>query len=132
MSILVDRSTRVLVQGITGREGTFHTEQMQAYGTDVVAGVVPGRGGAVHLGVPVFDTVAEAVTATDGLRLFAPPETTVVCFAADGVDLFVLADELADLDEAYQILLELNEPDSLTEAKLAKLTALASRTSGSG
>jgi succinyl-CoA synthetase alpha subunit len=65
MSILVDKDTRLLVQGITGREGTFHTEQMIAYGTNVVAGVTPGKGGGWAVGgVPVFDTVREAVDAT--------------------------------------------------------------------
>jgi succinyl-CoA synthetase alpha subunit len=65
MSILVDRDTRLLVQGITGREGKFHTEQMIAYGTNVVAGVTPGRGGGWAVGgVPIFDTVREAVEAT--------------------------------------------------------------------
>jgi succinyl-CoA synthetase alpha subunit len=65
MSILVNAQTRLLVQGITGREGTFHTEQAIAYGTQVVAGVVPGQGGNTHLGVPVFNTVEQAVRATD-------------------------------------------------------------------
>lgn len=64
MSILVDKNTRLLVQGITGREGTFHTEQMIAYGTNVVAGTRPGKGGSTHLGVPIFDTVAQAVKET--------------------------------------------------------------------
>ena len=64
MSILVDQNTRLLVQGITGREGTFHTEQMLAYGTNVVAGVTPGKGGQTVLGVPVFNTVREAMEAT--------------------------------------------------------------------
>lgn len=65
MSILVDKSTRLVVQGITGREGTFHTEQMIAYGTNVVAGVTPGKGGGWAVGgVPIFDTVREAVEAT--------------------------------------------------------------------
>ena len=64
MSILVDKDTRLLVQGITGREGRFHTEQMVEYGTQVVAGTVPGRGGQAVAGVPVFDTVAEAVAKT--------------------------------------------------------------------
>jgi succinyl-CoA synthetase alpha subunit len=65
MSILIGRETRLLVQGMTGREGTFHTEQMQAFGTNVVAGVSPGKGGTTHLGVPVFNTVADAIDATD-------------------------------------------------------------------
>ncbi|NLE76779.1 MAG: succinate--CoA ligase subunit alpha, partial [Chloroflexi bacterium] len=64
MSILVNRATRLLVQGITGREGTFHTRQMIQYGTQVVGGVSPGKGGEKVEGVPVFDTVAEAVQAT--------------------------------------------------------------------
>ncbi len=61
MSILIDKSTRLVVQGITGGEGSFHTEQMIEYGTKVVAGVTPGKGGSKHLNVPVFNTVAEAV-----------------------------------------------------------------------
>ena len=61
MSILVDEKTRVVVQGLTGREGSFHAQQMIDYGTKVVAGVTPGKGGTKHLGVPVFNTVAEAV-----------------------------------------------------------------------
>ncbi len=65
MSILVNRSTRLLVQGITGREGEFHTRQMQEYGTNVVAGVTPGKGGGWVSGIPVFDTVHEAVNATE-------------------------------------------------------------------
>ena len=64
MSILVDKNTRLLVQGITGREGNFHTKNSIDYGTNVVAGVTPGRGGEHTLGVPVFDTVKEAVSAT--------------------------------------------------------------------
>jgi succinyl-CoA synthetase alpha subunit len=65
MSILVDRETRLIVQGITGREGEFHTQQMLEYGTNVVAGVTPGKGGGWVAGVPVFDTIHEAVTATE-------------------------------------------------------------------
>jgi succinyl-CoA synthetase alpha subunit len=65
MAILVDEDTRLLVQGITGREGSFHTAQMRAYGTNVVAGVTPGKGGTDVDGVPVFDTVSEAVAATN-------------------------------------------------------------------
>ncbi|MCK4557481.1 MAG: succinate--CoA ligase subunit alpha [Candidatus Aminicenantes bacterium] len=61
MSIIIDEKTRVVVQGITGGEGTFHTQKMQEYGTAVVAGVTPGKGGTTHLGVPVYNTVADAV-----------------------------------------------------------------------
>jgi len=75
MSILVDQETRVLIQGLTGREGSFHAEQMLAYGTKVVAGVTPGKGGQSHLGLPVFNRVAEAIEATgaDTSCLFVPP-----------------------------------------------------------
>ena len=82
MSILVDSTTRVVVQGITGREGSFHTEQMQALGTKVVAGTSPGKGGTTHLGVPVFNTVADAVEATGATAsgIFVPAP-----FAADAI-----------------------------------------------
>ena len=61
MSILVDKNTRLVVQGFTGKEGSFHAEQMIAYGTNVIGGVTPGKGGTSHLDRPVFDTVASAV-----------------------------------------------------------------------
>lgn len=79
MSILIDQNTRLLVQGITGREGQFHTARMLEYGTNVVGGVTPGKGGLSVHGVPVFDTVAEAVRATgaDASVLFVPPRLTL-------------------------------------------------------
>ena len=82
MSVLVDKKTRVVVQGLTGREGSFHAEQMIAYGTKVVAGVTPGKGGTKHLGVPVFNTVADAArkTGANASVVFVPPP-----FAADAV-----------------------------------------------
>jgi succinyl-CoA synthetase alpha subunit len=82
MSILIDSSTRVIVQGITGREGSFHAEQMQALGTKVVGGTSPGKGGTTHVGVPVFNTVADAVDATGATAsgIFVPPP-----FAADAI-----------------------------------------------
>ncbi|HWP31541.1 MAG TPA: succinate--CoA ligase subunit alpha [Fimbriimonadales bacterium] len=82
MAILIDETTRVLVQGITGREGTFHTEQMLEYGTQVVAGVTPGKGGQTHLGVPVFDFVKEAVekTGANASVIFVPAR-----WAADAI-----------------------------------------------
>ena len=82
MSILLTRESRVLVQGLTGREGSFHTEQMKAYGTNIVAGVSPGKGGTTHLGIPVFDTVADArhETGADVSGIFVPAP-----FAADAI-----------------------------------------------
>ncbi|HLQ35926.1 MAG TPA: succinate--CoA ligase subunit alpha [Chloroflexota bacterium] len=82
MSILVDNSTKVVVQGITGREGSFHTGQMRLFGTNVVAGVTPGKGGGEHEGVPLFDSVAEAVarTGANASAIFVPPP-----FAADAI-----------------------------------------------
>jgi succinyl-CoA synthetase alpha subunit len=82
MSILVDKNTRVVMQGITGREGSFHAQQMIEYGTKLVAGVTPGKGGTKHLGVPVFNTVADAVreTGANAAIAFVPPP-----FAADGI-----------------------------------------------
>ena len=64
MSILIDETTPVIVQGFTGRIGSFHAEEMMAYGTKVVGGVTPGKGGTTHLGKPVFNTVKDAVSAT--------------------------------------------------------------------
>ena len=77
MAIWIDSSTRVLVQGITGKEGSFHTAQCVEYGTRVVAGVTPGKGGTEHQGIPVFDTVREAVdaTAVDASAIFVPPRS---------------------------------------------------------
>jgi succinyl-CoA synthetase alpha subunit len=82
MSILIGKSTRVICQGVTGAQGTFHTEQAIAYGTLMVGGTSPGKGGATHLGLPVFDTVAEAVEATrpDASVMYVPPP-----FAADAI-----------------------------------------------
>jgi succinyl-CoA synthetase alpha subunit len=82
MSILLNRASKVLVQGMTGSEGSFHTQQMLDFGTQVVAGVSPGKGGTKHLGLPVFDTVREAVEATgaDTAGVFVPP-----AFAADAI-----------------------------------------------
>ena len=82
MSILVNSDTRLLVQGITGREGEFHARQMMDYGTKVVAGVTPGKGGQTVAGVPVFDTVREAVEATgaNATIIFVP-----AAFAADAI-----------------------------------------------
>ena len=82
MSILVDENTRVICQGFTGRQGTFHSKQAIEYGTNLVGGVTPGRGGEVHLGLPVFDTVHDAVreTAADATMIYVPAP-----FAADAI-----------------------------------------------
>ncbi len=82
LSILVNKDTRLIVQGITGNEGTFHTQQMIEYGTNVIGGVTPGKGGATHEGVPVFNTVADAVreTGANASVIYVPPP-----FAADAI-----------------------------------------------
>jgi succinyl-CoA synthetase alpha subunit len=82
MAVLIDENTRVICQGITGAQGTFHTEQAIAYGTRMVGGVTPGKGGTEHLGLPVFDTVREARAATgaDASVIYVPPP-----FAADAI-----------------------------------------------
>ncbi len=82
MAVLVDAATKVICQGFTGRQGTFHSEQAIAYGTKMVGGVSPGKGGSEHLGLPVFDTVQDAVAATgaDASVIYVPPP-----FAADAI-----------------------------------------------
>src|SRR3989442_15601610 len=82
MSVLIDKSTRLLVQGLTGREGPFHAKQAAAYGTTVVGGVTPGKGGSTHEGWPIFDTVHDSVreTGANASVIFVPPP-----FGADAV-----------------------------------------------
>ena len=98
MSILIDKSTRLVVQGITGREGTFHTRQCVAYGTKVVAGVTPGKGGMTHEGIPVFNTVVEAVDkeGANASVIFVPSAyaaDTIMEAASAGVALIVCITE---------------------------------------
>ena len=117
MSVLVDEDTRVVVQGITGGEGKFHTEQMMEYGTNVVAGAVPGKGGQEVAGVPVYDTVARAADEedADASVVFVPP-----AFAGDAlfeaidadVDLVVAITEGIPTQDVSRVYRRLNETDT--------------------
>ena len=112
MSILVDKNTRLIVQGITGREGTFHTLEAKAYGTNVVGGVTPGKGGSTHEGIPVFNTVTQArqKTGANALVIFVPPPfaADAIMEAADaGIELVVCITEgipTFDMIKAYHYL----------------------------
>jgi succinyl-CoA synthetase alpha subunit len=108
MSILLDSSSRVIVQGITGREGTFHAEQMLAMGTKVVGGTSPGKGGTTHLGVPVFNTVADAVKATgaNATGIFVPPPfaaDAIMEAAASGITLIVCITEGIPIQDMIRV-----------------------------
>jgi succinyl-CoA synthetase alpha subunit len=108
MSILLDSSTKVIVQGITGREGTFHAQQMQMLGTRVVGGTSPGKGGTTHLGVPVFNTVAEGVKATgaaaSGIFVPAPfAPDAIMEAAAAGITLIVCITEGIPIQDMIRV-----------------------------
>jgi len=116
MSILVDKNTKIICQGLTGRQGSFHTEQCLAYGTKVVAGVTPGRGGSEHLGLPVYNTVREAKDATGAtvsmIYVPAPFAADAILEAADaGVELVVCITEgvpVLDMVRAKAVLRDLD------------------------
>ncbi|MRI58066.1 MAG: succinate--CoA ligase subunit alpha [Epsilonproteobacteria bacterium] len=104
MSILVNKDTKVIVQGFTGKEGTFHSEQCMEYGTQIVGGVTPGKGGQTHLGKPVFNTVKDAVEATGATvsMIFVPPAFTadaVMEAAEAGIELAVIITEGAPVKD---------------------------------
>jgi succinyl-CoA synthetase alpha subunit len=116
MSILVDVNSKVICQGLTGRQGTFHTEQCLAYGTKVVAGVTPGRGGSEHIGLPVYNTVRDAKEATDAtvsmIYVPAPFAADAILEAADaGIELIVCITEgvpVLDMVKVKTVLRDLN------------------------
>ena len=112
MAVLVDKNTRLIVQGITGKEGTFHTLQMRDYGTNVVGGVTPGKGGTTHEGIPVFNTVEDAVreTGANASVIYVPPPfaaDAIMEAAAAGIPLVVAITEgipVADMVKAKEFL----------------------------
>jgi succinyl-CoA synthetase alpha subunit len=108
MSILVDKNTRVICQGFTGKQGTFHSEQCLAYGTKLVGGVTPGRGGSTHLGLPVFNTAREAVRETGAtvsmIYVPAPYAADAILEAADaGIELIVCITEGIPVNDMVRV-----------------------------
>ncbi len=118
MSILVNRSTKVITQGFTGAQGTFHTEQAIAYGTRMVGGVTPGKGGSLHLGLPVFDTVAQAREATgaEASVIYVPPvgaADAILEAIAAGIPLIVCITEGIPVQDMVRVRAALEQSDSL-------------------
>ena len=116
MSILVNKDSKIICQGITGSQGSFHTEQCMEYGTQVVAGVTPGRGGSEHLGVPVYNTMAEAVAKTDAdvsmIYVPAPFAAGAILEAADsGVKLVVCITEGIPVNDMVKVKSALRDND---------------------
>jgi succinyl-CoA synthetase alpha subunit len=116
MSVLVNANTRVVCQGLTGKQGTFHTEQCVAYGTKVVAGVTPGRGGESHLGLPVFDTVAQARAATGATvsMIYVPAPfagDAILEAASAGMELVVCITEGVPVLDMVRVKTVLNDTD---------------------
>ena len=127
MSVLIDKDTKVICQGFTGSQGTFHSEQAIAYGTQMVGGVTPGKGGQTHLGLPVFNTVKEAVEATGATAsvIYVPAafcKDSIIEAADAGIELIVCITEgvpvldmvrvKAKLDKSSSRLIGPNCPDS--------------------
>ena len=115
MAIFVDKNTKVICQGFTGQNGTFHSEAAIKYGTNFVGGVTPGKGGTMHLGKPVFDTVEQAVQATgaDATMIFVPPPfaaDAILEAAAAGIRLAVCITEGIPVNDMIKVKQLLNEP----------------------
>jgi len=112
MSILVNRKTKVMVQGITGKEGTFHATQCIEYGTKIVCGVTPGKGGSTHLDRPVFNTVREAVenTGANAALVFVPP-----AYVADAI--------MEDVEEGIELIVAITEGAPVKDIMYAKAYA---------
>jgi succinyl-CoA synthetase alpha subunit len=118
MSILMDNNTRVIVQGITGREGSFHTRNMKAAGTNIVGGVTPGKGGETAEGLPVFDTVSEAIAATGATAscIFVPPAgaaDAIMEAASAGIKLIVCITEGIPVIDMTRAILAVREAEAL-------------------
>ena len=129
MSILVDRSTKVICQGFTGKHGTFHSKQAIEYGTKLVGGVTPGKGGSVHLDLPVFDTVADAVSKTgaNATSIYVPPkfaasaildaikaEIEIIVCITEGIPVLDMLEVRAALEKSKSTLIGPNCPGIIT------------------
>src|SRR5215470_6989227 len=129
MSILIDKNTKVICQGFTGRNGTFHSEQAIAYGTKMVGGVSPGKGGTTHLGLPVFNTVADArdKAGADATVIYVPPpgaagaieeaieaEIPLIVCITEGIPVLDMVGVKAKLAKSKSMLLGPNCPGVLT------------------